>query len=166
MIEFKKAITKEHYQVISDLAKIIWTEHYIKIISKEQVSYMLEKFQSITAIEKQILEECYHYYTVYHNYSVIGYLAIKKENTSLFLSKIYITKEHRGQGIGKNTINFIFDQATDLDCKRVYLTVNKYNKNTIKAYENMGFKKTEELIIDIGNGYIMDDYKMVKNLIN
>jgi len=84
----------------------------------------------------------------------------------LFLSKIYIAKSSRGLGFGKIAMNFIEKQAQQLNCKKIYLTVNKYNTNSIKAYQKIGFDKIEELIKDIGNGYVMDDYKMEKILIN
>ena len=127
---------------------------------------MLEKFQSAEAIENQILDGNYKYYTIISNKSPLGYLAIKKEEDALFLSKIYILKFFRGKGFGKITMNFIENQARDLSCNKIFLTVNKHNTNSIIAYEKIGFKKIEELVIDIGNGYVMDDNKMEKILIN
>jgi hypothetical protein len=32
------------------------------------------------------------------------------------------------------------------------------------AYQKIGFEIIEELVIDIGNGFIMDDYKMEKSI--
>ncbi len=43
-------------------------------------------------------------------------------------------------------------------------TVNKYNDRSINAYKRMGFAVVEEAVVDIGGGFIMDDYKMVKDL--
>jgi len=166
MIKFKPATNISSFKIISELAKDIWTEHYTPIIGIGQVNYMLKKFQSKKAIEKQTSDSNYRYYIIYSNSSPIGYLSIKKEDTALFLSKIYIKKVSRGQGIGKAAMNFIEEQAITLNCKKIYLTVNKYNTNSIKAYQKIGFEKIEELIIDIGNGYVMDDYKMEKPLIN
>ena len=166
MTHFKPARNKQDYKAISDLAKEIWTEHYTPIIGIDQVNYMLEKFQSKKAIKSQILDDNYQYFSLINNNTFLGYLSIKKEETALFLSKIYIAKTSRGQGIGKAAMNFVEDQAITLNCKKIYLTVNKYNSNSIKAYQKIGFNKIEELVIDIGNGYIMDDYKMEKILIN
>jgi RimJ/RimL family protein N-acetyltransferase len=42
--------------------------------------------------------------------------------------------------------------------------VNKNNVNSIKVYEKLGFKKTGPVIQDIGNGFVMDDYKMEKDI--
>ena len=54
--------------------------------------------------------------------------------------------------------------SKDINCKKISLTVNRNNLNSIKAYENAGFKNTGELIQDIGHGYVMDDYSMEKFL--
>ena len=40
------ANSKEHFNVIAKLAKIVWHEHYIPIIGKTQVEYMVAKFQT------------------------------------------------------------------------------------------------------------------------
>ena len=42
--------------------------------------------------------------------------------------------------------------------------VNKYNKNTILAYQKLGFIQKRELVIDIGNGFVMDDFEMSYDL--
>ncbi|PTM06545.1 MAG: GNAT family N-acetyltransferase [Bacteroidetes bacterium] len=166
MTHFKPARNKQDYKAISDLAKEIWTEHYTPIIGIDQVNYMLEKFQSKKAIKSQILDDNYQYFSLINNNTFLGYLSIKKEEDKLFLSKIYIMKSFRGQGFGKISMDFIETQAKDLNCSKIYLTVNKHNINSINAYKKIGFIKIEELIIDIGNGYVMDDYKMEKILIN
>jgi len=49
-----------------------------------------------------------------------------------------------------------------MGCEKVSLTVNKYNHNSIKAYERIGFINKEELVQDIGGGFVMDDYLMEK----
>jgi len=166
MIKFIPATHNSDFRLISELAKDIWTEHYTPIIGIDQVNYMLEKFQSENALKDQVLINNYKYFTIDNQSDPIGYLSIKKEEASLFLSKIYIKATSRGQGIGKRSMNFIETQAKNLNCKKIYLTVNKYNTDSIKAYQKIGFNKIEELVINIGNGYVMDDYKMEKRLIN
>lgn len=162
MLHFKPAKTNSDFNTISVLAKSIWTEHYTPIIGLNQVNYMLDNFQSQKAIERQINSDNYHYYIMMDENKAIGYLSIKQNDDTLFLSKIYINKSSRGKGLGKIAMHFIEEQAKDLNCKIIYLTVNKYNTNSIMAYQKTGFVKTEELVIDIGNGYVMDDYRMEK----
>jgi ribosomal protein S18 acetylase RimI-like enzyme len=163
MIDFKTATTKEHFKTIAKLAHEIWHEHYIPIIGKDQVNYMVAKFQTSDAMQKQA-EEGYEYYLLEDKNNAVGYLAIEKRNETLFLSKIYLLKTCRGKGFGKEAFSFIEKRANDLNCKSISLTVNKNNTNTIKAYKKIGFKNTEAIVMDIGNGFVMDDYRMVKAL--
>lgn len=163
MKEFILAKSKEHFNVIAKLASIVWHEHYIPIIGIAQVEYMVAKFQTSEAMQQQAKED-YQYFIIKYNSKNIGYLSIKKNDKELFLSKIYILKEYRGLKTGKASMTFIESKAIDFKCKTISLTVNKNNTNSIKAYEKTGFKNTEAIVLDIGNGFVMDDYKMTKTL--
>ena len=155
-----KASNKDEITAIVELGRRIWTEHYTPIIGLDQVNYMLDKFQSFEAITKQIQEEEFEYYQINSEEQLIGYIAVQQREDALFLSKIYIQKDQRGKGIGKEAMDFIFNRASELHCKLIRLTVNKYNSDTIKAYEKIGFQNMGPAVFDIGNGYIMDDYIM------
>ena len=161
MITIKEANKTDEFETIEKLADTIWREHYIPIVGKPQIDYMLEKFQSVRAMNEQVANG-YAYYTVSYEELAVGYLSIKTEIEYLFLSKIYVLKAYRGKGIGKIMIDFIEDKAETYNLNKIRLTVNKYNTNSIKAYEKMGFKNVGELVQDIGHGFVMDDFEMVK----
>lgn len=163
MIKISLANKEEDFKQIEALGQVIWLEHYMPIIGIDQVKYMLSKFQSIASIRGQVIEG-FEYYTIKIEESLVGYLSIVKKEDSLFLSKLYITKSERGKGIGNKTLDFISSRAKAFKLDKISLTVNKYNSNTIKAYEKMGFKRIDSVIMDIGNGFVMDDFVMVKNI--
>lgn len=150
------------YLQIEQLADIIWREHYIPIVGKPQIDYMLEKYQSATVIENQIADGFEYFMLNYESISV-GYLAIKREENALFLSKIYVLSSYRGKKIGKTAMQFIEAKALEYGLKNIRLTVNINNTNAIKAYEKLGFVNVGPLITDIGNGFIMDDYQMINS---
>ncbi|WP_370480125.1 GNAT family N-acetyltransferase [Tamlana flava] len=164
MIEIRQAKTKKDYLLIKQLADAIWREHYIPIIGKPQVDYMLEKFQSAVAVENQVLDG-FEYFLLYFDETPVGYISIKAEETELFLSKIYILYDFRGKKIGKTAMNFVEEKAKDYGLKIIRLTVNKNNSKTIKAYEKLDFIKDGAIVIDIGNGFVMDDFVMVKEVV-
>lgn len=163
MTEINIANTESDYLIIEQMANAIWPEHYIPITGKGQVDHMLEKYQTSTAISKQI-EEGFQYFIIYFDKTPVGYLSIKKEADLLFLSKIYVLKEYRGKKIGKTALLFIEDKAKAKGCVKVMLTVNKNNTNSILAYQKFGFVNLGSIVKDIGNGFVMDDYKMEKKL--
>ncbi len=153
--------TENQIQIVESLAGEIWTEHYIPIIGKEQVDYMLEKFQSKQAIAEQIRAGVL-YFLIQEDDEFIGYMAVQPKGRELFLSKIYVKSAQRGKGYGKKAVQYAETLAKESGLCKVVLTVNKNNVNSIKAYEKIGFKNTGSIIQDIGNGFVMDDYKMEK----
>lgn len=152
---------KAQAEIVESLAKEIWTEHYTTIVSEKQIDYMLAKFQSKQAILKQI-RTGFLYFLIEKNEQFIGYISVQPNGDELFLSKIYIKSSKRHQGHGKKAIQFLEGLAKSKGLKRIALTVNKNNINTIKAYEKIGFKNLGPVTQDIGDGFIMDDFKMEK----
>ncbi|WP_196137385.1 GNAT family N-acetyltransferase [Aliikangiella sp. G2MR2-5] len=153
-------VTKQEAGAISLLAKPIWEEHYIPIIGSAQVEYMLEKFQSESAIQEQI-EQGYQYYLVIQDEQPVGYFSVQPRSNTLFLSKFYLDQSTRGKGFGRQMLTFVESLARQSAANKIELTVNKFNP-AYEAYLKMGFENIEAIQIDIGNGYIMDDYRMNK----
>ncbi len=158
------AVSTDHQiEIVVSLAKEIWTEHYIPIIGRAQVDYMLERFQSKQAVFQQIRRGLL-YFLIREDSEFIGYIAVHPKGRELFLSKIYVKSSRRGKGYGRKAVQFAETLAKERGLSKIVLTVNKNNINSIKAYEKIGFKKTGSLIQDIGSGFFMDDYKMEKTV--
>jgi len=159
-IVIKKVHLPQDIQIAADLASTIWNEYYIPIIGQSQVDYMIKSFQSGEVIKTQIEKEGYEYYLIEQFTKPSGYISIKLMGDDLFLSKFYISKEKRGTGLGKEGLKFVINRANELGAHAITLTVNKYNTDSIKAYDRMGFKNTGSIVSDIGEGFVMDDYTM------
>ncbi len=164
MIEITLANTRPGYVLIEELADVIWRNHYVPITGIGQVEYMLKKYQSIEAISIQVEKEGFEYFVLAYEKTPVGYISIRKEEDTLFLSKIYVLSDYRGKKVGKTAMQFIETKAKNYGLKIIMLTVNKNNTNSIKAYEKLGFINVGALVKDIGNGYVMDDYQMKKSL--
>lgn len=165
MIEFKIVDNIKAIAQVAKLAKDIWNQHYLPMIGSEQVNYMLDKFQSEDAIEQQI-DRGYKYYIIFNEQQEAGYFSVKVNDKAekLFLSKLYVLKSFRGKGIGKQAIKFI---TTNFDNPVIQLTVNKNNSDSIAFYQNVGFEVVDDVVTDIGDGFVMDDYVMaMQNLGN
>ncbi|MDF2944603.1 MAG: GCAxxG family protein [Herbinix sp.] len=163
-ITFEKVVNEEQIRDVASLAEEIWHEHYETIIGKDQVNYMIDKFQSVRAMNKQINEEGYQYYMISSLGGNVGYIAIREDNDSLFLSKLYIAKKYRGRGYARKFLEYIQQICEDMQLGKIRLTVNRYNEASINIYENLGFVKIGTQVADIGQGYVMDDYIMEKSL--
>ena len=97
---------------------------------------------------------------------LVGYCSIQfREQNSLFISKFYLAKSARGNGIGRDMLTFIEELASSTNCQTINLTVNKHNP-AYNVYLKLGFINQGSVQFDIGGGYIMDDYLMCKNLVS
>ena len=158
---FIEVLTDGQLDLVDELAIEIWNEHYVPIIGKKQVDYMLEKFQSKKVMKEQI-EKGYIYFLVEDEGRNIGYIGIEPSEDELFLSKLYLKSSERGKGFGKKAVKFLEELAGEKKLGKISLTVNKNNVKSIAAYEKIGFKNTGSIVMDIGGGFVMDDYKMEK----
>jgi len=161
---FTQVKTEEEVTDLVRLAAEIWNEYFITIISREQIDYMLQKFQSYPALTDQLKHQGYEYYFMELNGSNIGYMGVKQEEGKLFLSKLYILKEQRGRGFASRAMEFLVELCRKRGLRAIWLTVNRYNDATIAVYEKKGFKKLRTQVADIGNGFVMDDYIMEKEI--
>lgn len=153
----------EQVETAARLAGEIWREHYSAILDAGQIEYMLEQFQSTAAIARQ-LEEGYHYYLFRVGGAAAGYLSIKPEGDRLFLSKLYVAKDYRRQGLAAQALAYLCGLCRQDGLAAIYLTVNKHNAGSIAAYGRLGFRKVKEQTVDIGNGYVMDDFVMERGV--
>jgi GNAT superfamily N-acetyltransferase len=163
MLEMLRVTEAGDIDSVAALARDIWAQHFIPIIGQEQTDYMLAKFQSAPAIAQQIVDG-YHYYIVIDAGHGVGYFAIVPcpAERSAQLSKIYVRRERRGRGFGKVIMAFVERRCIEMGIRDLWLTVNRHNASSIAFYRHVGFTRSGDLVQDIGNGFVMDDYKMVK----
>ena len=165
MIRFIEVHSKQQIADVANLAQEIWQEHYLPIVGQQQIDYMLEKFQCEQAITKQ-LTDGYEYYSVAYNGCSAGYMAVisNVSDTSLMISKIYVRKSDRGHGLGKQMLEFTEALCRQRSIKKIWLTVNRHNRHSIEWYSRMGFTNIGSIVQDIGGGFIMDDFRMEKDI--
>jgi len=164
-VHFKLVNTAEEIAEVARIASEIWREYYVSILTIEQIEYMVDKFQSVPAITDQIHNQGYEYYLIQRaGSSTVGYLSVRPQEGKLFLSKFYILQEHRGQGYASQAVAFLEKLCKERSLTHIWLTVNRHNASSIAVYEKKGFRMVREQVADIGNGYVMDDFVMEKEI--
>ncbi len=142
---------------LSAVADDIWRDHYTPIIGEAQVDYMLDKFLSPDALVEQI-NSGYQYYLLSYEYTFAGFAGVHKEDGHLFLSKLYVHQDFRGTGIASYMFKQFIEMCKKNNLKKIRLTCNKRNTNSLEIYKHWGFENTRDEVTDIGNGFVMDDY--------
>jgi len=165
-LTFKPVVTDEEIAVLAKMANEIWHEYWPSRIGLEQTTYMVEQFQSLSAITAAIREEGYLYWVFEDEGKLVGYTGVhpEEENGKLFISKIYLFATERGKGFASEAIAFLEDLCQKRNFDAMYLTVNKDNELAKTAYFAKGFTIIDEVTKPIGEGFYMYDLIMEKKL--
>lgn len=165
MITISEAAISDIKQ-IQNIVNITWPITYGEILSKEQLDYMLGLFYSTEALTEQYEKKVQLFYMIYDDETNIGFIGIEhnyNEEAVTKIHKIYLLPETQGKGIGKKVIDEIAKMALDNNSTTLVLNVNRFN-SALSFYKKIGFEIKETVDIEIGNGYLMEDYVMEKKV--
>ena len=157
-LTFRKA-TVTDIPLVAELAQKIWREHYPTIISVEQIDFMLLHRYS----EKSITETMHdgeEYFLAYADNEPVAYASIELKEDFYYLHKFYLQVEKHRRGIGKHFFDFVVAQIDST--KPIKLQVNRKNFKAVNFYFKVGFVIQTIGDFDIGGGYFMNDFVMVK----
>ena len=163
-MEIRRATLRD-YDTIYDLARRTWYDTYTKILSQEQVEYMLDMMYSREAIAGQMDAKGHQFLLIADEGMAIGFASYElnyKPDTAK-LHKLYVLPNIQGKGAGRLLMDEVEKAALQAGNYKVALNVNRYNR-AFDFYSKCGYSKVGEEDIDIGRGYLMEDYIMAKEL--
>lgn len=158
--------TTDHIYNIQVLSNVIWPATFSNILSQEQISYMMDMMYSTSSLEKQINELNHHYLLAEEDGEYLGYLSYElnyKGTPITKIHKIYVLPSVQGKGVGRLFIDAVSKLALKNNNTLLSLNVNRYNR-AIDFYKRMGFDFFASENIEIGNGFLMEDFVMNKDL--
>ena len=90
---------------------------------------------------KEILEPGGHIFMAHRDGVPVGCCALlPMEQDSFELAKMTVAEEYRGQGIGREILQYAVAQAKALGATRLFLGSNSRLANAIHLYESIGFR--------------------------
>ncbi len=165
MIQIVKG-SNEDFPTIQKIAHLTWPGTFKNILSEDQISYMLEMMYSLSSLTEQIEKKKHKFFLAKENGKYLGFASCEinySNSPKTKIHKIYILPEAQGMGVGKALIAKITETAINYHNQLLILNVNRYNPS-IKVYEKWGFAIVKEENIPIGNGYLMEDFVMEKEI--
>jgi GNAT superfamily N-acetyltransferase len=160
MITISEA-TVADFETIRSIAHTTWPVTYGEILSKEQLDYMLDKMYSDATLLEN-LNKGHHFILINDDSVCLGFASFEHRYLNekcTRLHKIYLLPETQGKGMGKMLLEQIMALAKENQSEIISLNVNRFNK-AYAFYKKMGFEVVAEEDLAIGNGYLMEDYKM------
>lgn len=157
-----RVIDDDELSMVRSLAHAIWPQVYPSIISMEQIHYMLTQRYELPVLRADVERGVVYALILNVQNAAVGYTAFEPRPSSgdAFLHKLYLLPEVAGKGFGAAALAWVAQQARALGLRAVRLCVNKQNHAAVRAYLRSGFGFEEDVITQIGDGFVMDDYVM------
>jgi ribosomal protein S18 acetylase RimI-like enzyme len=148
------------------LAGEIWRAHYPAIISAAQIEYMLAERYAPAVVRDELPRGDLWWDKLVVNGKLAGFASyfMTRKAGEMKLDKLYVHPDHQRHGYGRMLLDRAVTIARSYGCDTLVLAVNKQNRNAIAAYEKHGFEIVDSVVKDIGGGFVMDDYIMVRNV--
>lgn len=152
--------------IIQDIAYKAWPEAFATILKQDQIDYMLNWMYSEEGLERQLWIQNHLFAIAFLEELPVGFVGFEhsvKNATSTKIHKLYLLPEYKGKGIGQQLMQYVAEKAYSVGNDELFLNVNRHNK-AVDFYKKNGFAIISEEVIDIGKGYVMDDYVMSKKV--
>ena len=149
-----------------ELAREIWHAHYPAIIGNAQIEYMLDQRYRAERVRAELRQDALWWDKLVIGEQMAGFASyfLTEAAGEMKLDKLYVHPRHQRHGYGGLMIARACEAALERSCSRLVLAVNKNNRGAIDAYLKHGFRIADAVTKDIGGGFVMDDYIMVKPL--
>jgi diamine N-acetyltransferase len=157
-------LQSEDVERLAALAREIWYAHYPAIIDTAQIEYMLGQRYALDVVREELRREGLWWSKLMVGAEMAGFAScfLAAAGGEMKIDKLYVHPRHQRRGYGGRMLEHIREVAGSRGCSRLVLAVNKRNRSAIAAYLKHGFHVAEAVVKDIGGGFVMDDYIMVK----
>lgn len=153
---------------IQDIARKTWPVAFDGILSHDQIEYMLEWMYNREKLTEAISIEKQQFFLELNAYDKpIGFAGVQFpiESNVAKLHKIYLLPSYHGIGAGAHLLRNVMHWSKSQGARKLRLNVNRFNKAK-QFYEKFGFQVIQEEDIEIGNGFLMEDFVMEVDLTN
>ena len=171
-----RAAGPDDVPLIRELAGRSWHAFYPGMISMPQIYYMLRQMYSPRKLLADMQEGAGYFIATWRNLPSpdnrqptaenIGFLGYDPPQAGqpLMLQRLYLVPAFQGRGLGAAILTWLESNARFLGHQEIRLRVNKHNHRALKAYRRAGYRPIDALIEPIGEGHVMDDYVLQRQL--
>ena len=162
-----RPLEERDFDAVAALARSIWLAHYTTLITTAQIEYMLRGRFAPDNLRIYLRAEDRWMDLLEIDGELAGYCsyALTSEIGEMKLEQLYLLPRLHGLGLGAMMLGHVERSVLERGSRTLILQVNKRNEKAIKLYRRAGFAIREEVVVDIGGGFVMDDYVMEKRLV-
>lgn len=151
---------------VAELARFIWRRCYPGIVPEAQIEYMLASRYEAEPLAAAVHSGALTFTLLTVDGEPVAFSAHgpAEDLDALKLHQLYVHPDWQGHGLGSRLLEHAEEVALRLGRTTLVLTVNRRNARAIAVYTRHGFRSTGAADVDIGQGFVMEDYLMAKAL--
>jgi ribosomal protein S18 acetylase RimI-like enzyme len=160
-------VTAADVEAVAALARRVWQHTYLGIISQQQIDYMLDQRYRTQLVNEELGMDTIWWDQLRVDGQLAGFVSCLLTGTpgEMKLDKLYVDPQRQRLGMGRRLVDQVLARALAAGCQTLILAVNKGNEKAIAAYRKQGFAVRESVCVDIGGGFVMDDFIMARSLL-
>lgn len=160
------ALQADQVEALGALARHIWQMHYPGIISQAQIDYMLHQRYRAASILQQLGRPGSWWDVAQNAAGIIGFAHyfLDTDAQRIKLDKLYVHPAWQRRGVGAALLGRVEAEARRQGRTTLTLRTNRHNRIALAAYQKYGFIVTAQVVTEIGEGFVMDDYVLEKTL--
>lgn len=157
----------DNIKEIQAIADIAFPNTYRSTLPDDQLVYMMDMMYSDHALSQQ-MQQGQKFCLLYADSQCEGFVSYEHDYKGLGITKLhklYLLPASKGRGWGRMLVEHVFTAAAEYGNKVVQLNMNR-NNTTYGFYLRMGFSVvgSEDIDIDIGKRFLMEDYIFEKSI--
>ncbi len=133
---------------VEALARAIWPEAFAGILPAERIGPMLDAIYAVETLRADVQTLGHVYWIAARGGRDIGYVSAYREGERLWIKKLYLHREARGLGLGKQLMATAL--AHFAGARSIGLYVNAGNAPAIGFYESQAFTVEARVPVKMG----------------
>lgn len=152
-LNLAQSVLQDLQKPIQKVAIINWHNDYKNDFKRLNMNWLKSEFDGeLTAIDKQSLNHPESYYLSQGGYiffakqadKIIGCIALRPSLEDHYeISKMAVTNENQGQGVGRLLLLKALDKARELQVKTIFLETNSGLLRALTLYQHFGFTEQQ-----------------------
>ncbi len=114
------------------------TQFYNELREAEQADDKMSIVEIKSQMQLFMQDYAFCVYLLSTNIEILGYAVVDTNRTPKYLRHLFIRRDYQNNGYGKHLIQLILER---LGISTIDIEVFVWNKDAIKFYEKLGFKK-------------------------
>ena len=151
--------TIDDLSMLKELAYQTFDESFRPMNTQETIDTYLSETFTTRKLSLELMTNGSEFYFIYSDNALAGYLKINyspaqsdiNDPDSVEIERIYVKKEFKGKGLGKQLMDYAEELAVKAGKKYLWLGVWEKNKDAISFYKYIKYKITGEHQFKVGN---------------